>query len=95
MSEWMETIDGRIIDVTSMDDKVARGRELILTDYKIKYGAAVSVPLEELKDESGTEDDLATIFKNMDKQVNDFFDRANEMFEEERDFYGRSYPTNV
>ena len=89
MSVWMETIDGRIIDVTYKNDEVVRGRELILTETKIKYGAAVTVPLEEIKDESGTEDDLASIFRDMDHQVNDFFDKAEKMFEEERDFNGR------
>lgn len=88
MSEWMETIDGRIIDVTYKNDEVVRGRELILTDYKIKYGAAVEVPIEKIIDDSGTIDDLASIFRDMDHQVNDFFDKAKKMFEEERDFNG-------
>ena len=88
MSEWMETIDGRIIDVTYKNDEVVRGRELILTETKIKYGAAVTVPLDEIKDESGTVDDLASIFRDMDHQVNDFFDKAEKMFEEERDYNG-------
>lgn len=88
MSEWMETIDGRIIDVTYKNDEVVRGQELILTDYKIKYGAAVEVPIEKIIDDSGTIDDLASIFRDMDHQVNDFFDKAKKMFEEERDFNG-------
>ena len=88
MSEWMETIDGRIIDVTYKNDEVVRGKELILTDYKIKYGAAVEVPIEKIIDDSGTIDDLASIFRDMDHQVNDFFDKAKKMFEEERDFNG-------
>lgn len=88
MSEWMETIDGRIIDVTYKDDEVVRGQELILTDYKIKYGAAVEVPIEKIIDDSGTIDDLASIFRDMDHQVNDFFDKAKKMFDEERDFNG-------
>ena len=88
MSEWMETIDGRIIDVTYKNDEVVRGKELILTDYKIKYGAEVEVPIEKIIDDSGTIDDLASIFRDMDHQVNDFFDKAKKMFEEERDFNG-------
>ena len=88
MSEWMETIDGRIIDVTYKNEEVVRGRELILTETKITYGEAVTIPLEEILDESGTVDDLASIFKDMDHQVNDFFDKAEKMFEEERDFNG-------
>ena len=89
MSEWMETIDGRIIDVTYKNDEVVRGRELILTETKIKYGAAVTGPLDEIKDESGTEDDLATIFRHMDSEVDTFFGKAEKMFDEERDFYGK------
>ena len=88
MSEWMETIDGRIIDVTYKNDEVVRGRELILTDYKIKYGEEVEIPIEKIIDDSGTIDDLASIFRDMDHQVNDFFDKAKKMFEEERDFNG-------
>lgn len=88
MSEWMETVDGRVIDVTYKDENYIRGREIIMTGSKLKYGAAVTVLSEEIKDDSGTEDDLAVIFKNMDAEVDYFFSRAEKMFAEERDFYG-------
>ncbi len=88
MREWVETKDGRIIQVEEMTDDSVIGRLIDESGFKLKYGERVIVSRENLVDD-GTEDDLAVIFKNMDEEVNTFFNNVNKMFDEERDFYGR------
>lgn len=88
MKEWVETKDGRIIQVEEMTADSVIGRLIDESDFKLRYGERVIVSREELIDD-GTEDDLAIIFKNMDEEVNTFFNNVNKMFDEERDFYGR------
>ena len=87
MSNWAETKDGRIIEVEEMTDDSIIGRLIDESGFKLRYGGRVIISRDELVDD-GTEDDLAIIFKNMDQEVNNFFDNVNKMFEEERDFYG-------
>lgn len=88
MKEWVETKDGRIIQVEEMTTDSVIGRLIDESDFKLRYGERVIISREELIDD-GTEDDLAIIFKNMDEEVNTFFNNVNKMFDEERDFYGR------
>lgn len=87
MSNWVETKDGRVIEVEEMTDDSVIGRLIDESGFKLRYGESVIVSRENLVDD-GTEDDLAIIFKNMDQEVNNFFDNVNKMFDEERDFYG-------
>lgn len=87
MSNWVETKDGRVIEVEEMTDDSVIGRLIDESGFKLRYGERVIVSRGNLVDD-GTEDDLAIIFKNMDQEVNNFFDNVNKMFEEERDFYG-------
>lgn len=89
MSNWVETKDGRVIEVEEMTDDSIIGRLIDESGFKLRYGERVIINRDELMDD-GTEDDLAIIFKNMDQEVNNFFDNVNKMFDEERDFYGRS-----
>lgn len=88
MREWVETKDGKIIQVEEMTDDSVIGRLIDESDFKLRYGERIIISRDELLDD-GTEDDLAVIFKNMDEDVNNFFDNVNKMFDEERDFYGR------
>lgn len=88
MSNWVETKDGRVIEVEEMTDDSVIGRLIDESGFKLRYGERVIVSRDKLVDD-GTEDDLAIIFKNMDQEVNNFFDNVNKMFDEERDFYGR------
>ena len=88
MKEWVETKEGRIIQVEEMTDDSVIGRLIDESDFKLRYGERIIICRDELLDD-GTEDDLAVIFKNMDEDVNNFFDNVNKMFDEERDFYGR------
>ncbi len=87
MCEWVETKDGRLIEVEEMTDNSIIGRLIDESGFKLKYGERIIIGRNEIIDD-GTEDDLSIIFKNMDKEVNDFFDNVNKMFDEERDFYG-------
>ena len=87
MSNWVETKDGRVIEVEEMTDDSVIGRLIDESGFKLRYGERVIVSRDKLVDD-GTEDDLAIIFKNMDREVNNFFDNVNKMFDEERDFYG-------
>ena len=87
MSEWMETKDGRLVEVEKIIDNSIIGRFIDESGFKLRYGERVILSRDEIADD-GTDDDLAIIFKNMDKEVNDFFDNVNRMFDEERDFYG-------
>lgn len=89
MSNWVETKDGRLVEVELMTDHTIKGRLIDESGFKLRYGETVILDRNEIIDD-GTEDDLAIIFKNMDEDVNNFFDKVNDMFEEERDFYGRS-----
>ena len=89
MSNWVETKDGRIVEVELMTDHTIKGRMIDESGFKLRYGETVILDRDEIIDD-GTEDDLAIIFKNMDEDVNNFFDKVNDMFDEERDFYGRS-----
>ena len=88
MSNWAETKDGQIIEVEEMTDDSVIGRLIDESGFKLRYGERVIVSRDKLVDD-GTEDDLAIIFKNMDQEVNNFFDNVNKMFDEERDFNGR------
>lgn len=88
MSNWVETKDGRVIEVEEMTDDSVIGRLIDESGFKLRYGERVIVSRDKLVDD-GTEDDLAIIFKNMDQEVNNFFDNVNKMFDEERNFYGR------
>lgn len=88
MSNWVETKDGQIIEVEEMTDDSVIGRLINESGFKLRYGERVIISRDNLVDD-GTEDDLAIIFKNMDQEVNNFFDNVNKMFDEERDFYGR------
>lgn len=88
MSNWVETKDGRVIEVEEMTDDSVIGRLIDESGFKLRYGERVIVSRDKLVDD-GTEDDLAIIFKNMDQDVNNFFDNVNKMFDEERDYYGR------
>lgn len=88
MSNWVETKDGRVIEVEEMTDDSVIGRLIDESGFKLRYGERVIISRDKLVDD-GTEDDLAIIFKNMDQEVNNFFDNVNKMFDEERDFYGR------
>ena len=87
MSNWVETKDGRVIEVEEMTDDSVIGRLIDESGFKLRYGERVSVSRDDLVDD-GTEDNLAIIFKNMDQDVNNFFDNVNKMFDEERDFNG-------
>lgn len=87
MKEWVETKDGKIVEVVRVHDDYIIAREIDESGTKLKYGETVTLAPEDIVDD-GTEDDLTVIFKNMDECVNDFFDKAEKMFEEERDFYG-------
>ena len=87
MSTWVETWDGTIIEVEEVHEDYYLGRKIDENDFKLRYGEKIKVKPEDIKDD-GTEDDLASIFDKMDDTVNEFFDKAEKMFEEERDFYG-------
>lgn len=87
MSEWMETKDGRLVEVEKIIDNSIIGRFIDESGFKLRYGERVILSRDEIADD-GTDDDLAIIFMNMDREVNDFFDNVNKMFDEERDFYG-------
>lgn len=86
--KWVETKDGRIIQVEEMTDDSVIGILIDKSGFKLRYGERVIISRDKLVDD-GTEDDLAVIFKNMDEDVNNFFDNVNKIFDEERDFYGR------
>lgn len=88
MSNWVETKDGRVIEVEEMTDDSVIGRLIDESGFKLRYGERVIVSRDDLVDD-GIEDNLAIIFKNMDQDVNNFFDNVNIMFDEERDYYGR------
>ena len=88
MSNWVETKDERVIEVEEMTDDSVIGRLIDESGFKLRYGERVIVSRDDLVDD-GTEDNLAIIFKNMDQDVNNFFDNVNKMFDEERDYYGR------
>ena len=88
MSNWVETKDERVIEVEEMTDDSIIGRLIDESGFKLRYGERVIVSRDNLVDD-GTEDDLAIIFKNMDQDVNNFFDNVNKMFDEERGYYGR------
>ena len=87
MSNWVETKEGRIIEVEEMTDDSVIGRLIDESGFKLRYGERVIISRDNIVDD-GTEDDLAIIFKNMDQEVNNFFDKAKKIFEEERDFNG-------
>lgn len=53
MSKWMETKDGRLIDVNLVDEEFVYGREILEDDFKLHYGDYVKVKKEEV-----VEDDL-------------------------------------
>ena len=89
MKEWVETLDGRIIEVDSVQYGITYGREIDNSGFKLKYGKKVRLTPEQISSEDGTEDDLAIVFKNMDSEIDSFFENVNKMFAQERDFYGR------
>lgn len=90
MSKWVETIDGRIVEVEIITDTTIHGRLIDESGPKLRYGDAVILNRDEVVFDDGTEDDLAVVFKNMDDDVNDFFGKCKDVFSDERDFYGRS-----
>ena len=87
MQQWVETRDGKIVEITSVQGNCIYAREIDESGTKLKYGESLVLSPEDIVDD-GTEDDLSIIFKNMDACVDEFFDKANKMFKEERDFYG-------
>ena len=87
MQQWVETRDGKIVEITSVQGNCIYAREIDESGTKLKYGESLVLSPEDIVDD-GTKDDLSIIFKNMDECVNDFFDKAEKMFEEERDFNG-------
>lgn len=89
MKEWVETLDGRIVEVQAVHNNIVYGREIDNSDFKLKYGKEVCLKPEEIVSEDGTEDDLSIVFKNMDSEIDSFFENVNKMFAQERDFYGR------
>lgn len=88
MKNWVETIDGRIVQVEIITDNIIQGRLVDESGPKLQYGEEVILNRDEVIFDDGTEDDLGVIFKNMDADVNDFFGKCEEIFSEERDFYG-------
>ena len=87
MREWVETRDGKIVEVAAVHEDYIIAREIDESGTKLKYGETVTLSPEDIVDD-GTEDDLSICFQNMDACVNEFFDKAEQMFKEERDFYG-------
>ena len=87
MREWVETRDEKIVEVVAVHDDYICAREIDESGVKLKYGETIVLNPEDIVDD-GTEDDLAAVFRNMDSEVNEFFDKAEKMFAEERDFYG-------
>ena len=53
MSKWMETKDGRIVDVHYMDENSVSGYLIKEEDFELKYGEIVHLDKKEIK-----EDDL-------------------------------------
>lgn len=89
MKEWIETLDGRIVEVEKVHNNFIYGREIDNLGFKLKYGKEVCLAPDQVASDDGTEDDLSIVFKNMDAEINNFFENVNEMFAQERDFYGR------
>lgn len=87
MKEWVETKDGKIVEVISADKNYVHAREIDESSAKLTYGEDLLLNPEDIVDDA-PEDDLSIIFKNMDAEVDDFFSKAEKMFEEERDFIG-------
>ena len=89
MKEWVETWDGTLVEVEVGEEHedYYLGRKIDENDFKLRYGESIKVKPEDIKDD-GTEDDLSVVFQNMNACVNEFFGKAEKMFEEERDFYG-------
>ena len=72
MSRWVETKDGKIVDVYTETETFAAGREVLMNEPKLKYGEEIVIDKKDIKEIEGTEDDLATIFKRMDEEVEEF-----------------------
>jgi len=83
MNKWIETKTGKLVEVHAETESFFAGREILLTKPKLVYGDDVVIPRYEAEDD-GTEDDLATIFKNTDELVEDFFEKAEEFINAEK-----------
>ena len=70
--EWLETKDGKIIEVHSVDKWFVEGREIIEKDPELKYGEWVCLEHDEFvsdePDEDETEDDMSWLFVEFSMQ---------------------------
>ena len=70
--EWLETKDGKIIEVHSVDKCFVEGREIIEKEPELKYGEWGCLEHDEFvpdePDEDETEDDMAWLFVELSMQ---------------------------
>ena len=80
MNKWIETKEGTLVEVHAETESFYVGTEILLTKPKLIYGDGIVVP----KEDEETEDDVSTIFKNMEDLTNDFFEKAEEFINAEK-----------
>ena len=78
--KWIETKEGKLVEVHAETESFYVGIEILLTKPKLIYGDGIVVP----KEDEETEDDVSTIFKNMEDLTNDFFEKAEDFINAEK-----------
>ena len=86
MKQWVETKDGKIVEVDCISKNFVCGREINTSEVKLKYGDTVVLKPEDIieDDSEEIEDDLAIIFQDLDNLINNFFENTEDMFEERK-----------
>ena len=72
MKQWVETKDGKIVEVDCISKNFVCGREINTSEVKLKYGDTVVFKHEDIieDDSEEIEDDLAIIFQDLDIFLN-------------------------